>query len=247
MPVYKTAFERYARIAEKINLPETREKYLGNWVRRSEDGGKTWGEAVRTKVSAPHGPIALRDGRLLYVGTTQYENRKGVFIEESVDDGKTWKIIAELPKTDDSWNMSEPHMVELASGKLIAMVRNEPKDRTKCFLLQSESIDGGKTWTPLHSSGIWGYPPHLIQLKNGWVMVVYGYRKEPFSQRACFSKDEGKTWDVENAITLTSAIGPDMGYPSSAQLDDGSIITAFYQAPKVGDPTLLMTTHWKLK
>jgi sialidase-1 len=246
LPVYKTAYERYARFAEKI-IPEVREKYLGNWVRRSEDGGKTWGEAVRTKVSAPHGPISLKDGRLLYVGTSQYEQRKGIFIEESTDDGRSWKVIAELPKTDETWNMSEPHMVELASGKLIAMVRNEPKDRTKCFLLQSESTDGGKTWTPLHSTGIWGYPPHLIQLKNGWVMVVYGYRLEPYSQRACISKNEGKTWDIANPITIANAIGPDMGYPSSVQLDDESILTTFYQAPKAGDPTLLMSTHWKLK
>lgn len=245
LPVYKTAYERYARIAEKINLPETREKYLGNWVRRSEDGGKTWGEAVRTKVSAPHGPIALRDGRLLYVGSAQYEQRRGIFVEESTDDGRSWKVIAELTGGGEPTRMSEPHMVELKSGKLIAMVRNEPKDATQKFLLQSESTDGGKTWTPLRNSGIWGLPPHLIQLKNGWVMVVYGHRREPFSQRACISKDEGKTWG--EPITIASAIGPDMGYPSSVQLDDGSILTAFYQAPQAGDPTLLMTTHWTLK
>jgi BNR/Asp-box repeat. len=245
MPVYKTAYERYARIAEKINLPEIRGQYLGNWVRRSDDGGKTWGEAIRTKVSAPHGPISLRDGRLLYVGSAQYESRRGIFVEESTDDGRTWKIIAELTGAEEPQRMSEPHMVELKSGKLIAMVRYEPKDPAKRCLLQSESTDGGKTWTPLRSSGIWGLPPHLIQLKNGWVLVVYGHRREPFSQRACISKDEGKTW--EDPITIASAIGPDMGYPSSVQLEDESILTAYYQAPKAGDPTLLMTTHWKLK
>ena len=58
---------RYARHSEKIP-PEVRESWLGNWVRRSEDGGKTWQEPVRTVSTAPHGPIQLRDGRLLYVG-----------------------------------------------------------------------------------------------------------------------------------------------------------------------------------
>jgi len=140
--------------------------------------------------------------------------------------------------------MLEP--VELKSGKLLALVRNEPKDRSQCFLLQSESMDGGKSWTPLISTGIWGYPPHMIQLKNGWLLVVYGYRHEPFSQRAYISRDEGKTWDLENQVTLTGTFSPDMGYPSSVQLADDSILTVYYQAEKPGEPTSVMGTHWKL-
>ena len=138
-------------------------------------------------------------------------------------------------------------MVELASGKLLAMIRNEPKDRSKSFLLQSESVDGGKTWSPLRNTGIWGLPPHLLQLKNGWVLVAYGHRRQPLSERACISKDEGKTWDIENQITIASAISVDHGYPSSVQLDDGSILTVFYQAEKTGAPTVVMSTHWRLK
>lgn len=41
---------------------------LGAFTRRSTDGGKTWEDPVRTPCSAPHGPIQLRDGRLLLVG-----------------------------------------------------------------------------------------------------------------------------------------------------------------------------------
>lgn len=247
MPVYKTAYERYARIAEKVTA-DTKERWLANWVRRSKDGGKTWLDPVRTNASCPHGPISLRDGRLLYIGTGSVNNEKMMVLEESKDDGKSWKILATYPKpTNMDTGLSEPHLVELASGKLIAMFRNEPKDRTQSFLLQSESTDGGKTWTPLHSTGIWGLPPHMIQLKNGWVLLVYGYRRPPYSQRACISRDEGKTWDIANEIILTEALGPDMGYPSSVQLDDDSILTVFYQADKAGGPTVVQSTHWKLK
>jgi hypothetical protein len=143
--------------------------------------------------------------------------------------------------------VGEPHVLELASGKLIAFARNEPKDRTQCFLLQSESVDGGRTWSTLHSTGIWGYPPHLLQLKNGWVVVSYGVRREPFGERACISRDEGTTWDVAHEVMLAASPGPDMGYPSSVQLDDGSILTVFYQAEKRGDPTCFMSTHWRLR
>lgn len=247
LPVYRTAYERYARIAEKLT-PETRQQWLGNWVRRSEDDGKTWQDPVRTKASCPHGPIALRDGRLLYIGTGSIDGKSTVLLEESKDDGRSWNVLAvfEKPENMDT-GLSEPHLVELASGKLIAMFRNEPKDRTKSFLLQSESYDGGKTWTPMHNTGIWGLPPHLTQLKNGWVLVVYGHRRPPYSQRACISRDEGRTWDLKNEITLADALGPDMGYPSSVQLDDDSIVTVFYQAEKAGGPTVLQSTRWKLK
>ncbi|MBI5382416.1 MAG: exo-alpha-sialidase [Opitutae bacterium] len=246
---YKTAFERYARHAEKIT-PEERKKWLGNWTRRSEDGGKTWLEPVRTNVTAPHGAIQLRDGRLLYVGNgSDAQGRPALLVEQSTDDGRSWTVLAPVPKPEGlAGNPGEMHMVELTSGKLLVMARNEPKDRTQCFLLQSESLDGGKTWSPLRSSGIWGYPPHLIQLRNGWVLVTYGYRREPYGERACISRDEGKTWDIANEIVLNAAgVGVDLGYPSSTQLADGSILTVYYQAEKTGEPTCLMSTHWRFK
>ncbi|MDD4870389.1 MAG: sialidase family protein [Kiritimatiellae bacterium] len=247
LPYYEAAIQHYARHGEKIP-PEIRNKWLGNWVRRSEDNGQSWGEPVRTVSTAPHGPIQLRDGRLLYIGNGQWQNQTTVTVEQSSDDGRTWSVIATIEKPQGSTTrMCEPHLVELASGKLLAMFRYEPKDRSKCFLMQSESSDGGKTWSLVHSSGIWGYPPHLIQLRNGWVLVVYGYRREPFGERACISRDEGRTWDLENQVMLAGAPGPDLGYPTSAQLEDGSILTVYYQAKKLGEPTNLMSTHWRLK
>lgn len=158
---------------------------------------------------------------------------------------RVWMIPA---SRSSSGVLCEPHVVELASGKLLVMFRHQPKDRpAQWFLMQSESEDGGRTWTKPHNSGIWGFPPHLIQLRNGWVLVVYGHRREPYGERACISRDEGRTWDIKNEIALATAPGPDLGYPSSVQLEDGSILTVYYQATKHGAPTCLMSTHWRLK
>jgi hypothetical protein len=120
-------------------------------------------------------------------------------------------------------------------------------DRSLCYLRQSESYDGGKTWTLAHKTPIWGYPPHLLKLTNGWLLVVYGVRRQPYSERACISRDNGETWDLKNEIILSRAINGDLGYPASVQLDVGSILTIYYQIEKPGEKTCLMSTHWKFK
>jgi sialidase-1 len=245
---YGPAMQLYARHAEKIPQ-ETRDRWLGNWVRRSEDGGKTWLAPVRTVATAPHGPITLRDGRLLYIGNAHGLDHSQLAIEQSPDDGRSWRVIAriEIPQ-GPMGGLGEPHLVELRSGKILALFRHEPPKGTgDKTLLQSESLDGGHTWSPLHGTGIWGLPPHLMQLANGDVLVVYGYRRAPFGERACVSRDEGKTWDVDHVVTLASAPNGDLGYPSSVQLKDGSILTVYYQEAKAGENTCFMSTHWRLK
>ena len=238
----------WKRHSEKLS-DETKEKWLGNWIRRSTDKGKTWGEPIKQLVTAPHGPIELKDGRLLYVGTANINGQKKMAVEESSDDGVSWQILSTINIPDDELiaPYSEPHVVEMPDGKLYAMFRYNPDDKTKAFLRQSESYDGGKTWSETSKTKIWGYPPHLLLLKNGWLLVSYGVRKIPYSERAAISKDGGKTWNIENEIVLSLSDSGDLGYPASVQLDDGSILTIYYQIDKEGEKTSLMQTHWKLK
>jgi len=239
---------RWKRHAEKLG-PETREKWLGRWIRRSEDDGKTWGVPIRSHVTAPHGPIQLSDKKLMYVGMGVKDGKRVVGVEESRDDGLSWSLIATVPIPSDEvvTHYHEPHVVEAEKGKLVALFRYEPNDTSQCFLRQSESADGGKSWSLAHKTPIWGYPPHLIRLRNGWLVVAYGRRIPPFSERVCISRDAGRTWDAENEITLASAPNNDMGYPASAELDDGSILTVYYQIHETGEKTCLMGTHWRLE
>lgn len=245
-PIWRGAYNRYARIGEKIS-DKTKKEWLGNWTKRSVDGGKTWLTPSRTVGTAPHGPVNLKNGHLLYVGTGNYEPNGRIIAEKSTDDGITWKVIGHIPLPPLAKSIAEPHVIELPSGKLLAMIRNESKGFHHGYLLQSESADGGKTWTMAKETGIWGYPPHLTLLKNNILLVTYGRRKAPFSQRACVSYDEGKTWDLKNEIIITDAPNGDMGYPASVQLNDGSIISVYYQSPGNGQPTNILSTHWKLK
>ncbi len=225
--------------ADKIG-PETRKQWLGYWVRRSEDNGKTWGSPCMTNVTAPHGPIPLKDGRLIYVGAGG-----GIAVEESRDDGITWQPIAKIPSPTSIY-AEEPHVVECSDGRLVAMFRNEHPDLAQRFLGQSESEDGGRTWTTIHRTEIWGCPPHLTRLSDGRLLLVYGHRRPPYGQRACLSCDNGRTWDLQHEIALTDAPDGDLGYPASTQLSDGSILTIYYQKDEPDEKPCLMGTHWRL-
>lgn len=238
----------WKKISDQLS-PETREQWLGNWTRRSTDNGQTWEDPVKQNGTAPHGPIELADGRLLYVGTGKVNEKKVNSVEASKDGGKSWEVISTIaiPEIDDIAFYHEPHVAELPDGKLVAQIRYQPDEKSMSYLRQSESFDGGLTWSVAHETPMWGYPPHLIVLDNGWLLSVYGVRRKPYSERACISKDGGETWDIKNELILQHAINSDLGYPASVQLDDGSILTIYYQIDKKGEKTCLMGTKWKLK
>ena len=55
---------------------EERKAELGQWMIRSTDGGITWSQRYSSIVNSPHGPIQLKDGRLLYAGKKTLRRRK---------------------------------------------------------------------------------------------------------------------------------------------------------------------------
>ena len=58
----------------------------------------------------------------------------------------------------------------------------------------------------------------------------------PCGNRVRLSYDGGKTWGKE--IVLCASVTPkdnDMGYPSTIELDDGTLITAYYQPYSMAD------------
>ena len=232
--------------------------HLGSWIRISEDGD-AWGDPIRVPVTAPHGPIKLANGHILYFGKGvvtgdkfHSELRNGAIKSViSKDGGLSWEIIGEVPISGDTEaaNYHEPHVVELSSGKLIGMIRYQHSENIKKYdsftMFQTESNDGGKTWSMAKPTGVSGSPPHLLRHSSGAIICVYGYRKEPYGERAMISYDEGKTWNTDYILRDDAPDG-DLGYPSSVELDDGSIFTLYYQKYSAGEKTSLLWTRWRL-
>ena len=135
-------------------------------------------------------------------------------------------------------------MVEARSGKLVGLFRWGISDLSKKIMWQSESYDGGRTWSETYRTDILGYPAHMLRLEDDRILLVYGLRVTPFGQRARVSDDEGENWSDEMVLCLDT--GPDHGYPASAILPDGSVYTIHYQIENPGEPTCLIGTNWRL-
>ena len=264
VPDYPPSNPRYwwKRHDEKIGA-DVRQAALGNFCVRSRDNGRTWSKPERfTRLhNAPHGPNVLADGSLIHVGYHEspdgYPAPRGysrLGAERSTDGGRTWELlcakIAEKKSqvADDCPILDEPHTVQLPSGRILALIRvNDAWVPRKC-MMQTHSDDGGRTWAPLTETPLLGLPPHLVSLGGDRVLCVYGRRlPDPgCGQFACISDDGGRTWDVAHEISLAPHTDYDLGYPSTAVLPDGTLVTVFYQPMVPKGMPCLMATKWRI-
>lgn len=248
----------FARITDQIAA-----RWVGSWIRTSADGGETWGPAIRAPVTAPHGPIRLRTGTLLYLGKSFLTDPAGRRIDngeilayQSDNDGTTWDRLGTVPLypgTADA-QYHEPHLVELQDGRLLGLIRlqdapSHPRLQDRGLvhfsLMQAESTDGGWTWTYALPLGFHGSPPHLIQHSSGTVICAYGYRLPPFGQRIMLSHDGGQSW-LYDYVLRDDGPDADLGYPASVELDDGSILTVYYQKQSATEKCSLLWSRWRL-
>ena len=168
----------------------------------------------------------------------------------STDEGRTWEVLGDVPLPEGVGYIKchEPHVIELANGDLLGAIRVE----TPFDVYLSRSTDGGKTWSTMEDVGCKGSPPHLLRHSSGAIICVVGYRdyapktNHPgYGQRCMISYDEGKTWDT-NLIIRDDGPGNDLGYPASVELDDGSILTIYYQYLPGQPVASILWSRWKL-
>lgn len=183
-------------------------------ARRSEDGGKTWGEVIT--IAKP----GFQGG-----GTTVDETTGDIlaFVEErhppapinvyrSSDDGKTWKLEKVKINPDSAGNMPSMHMNEHGitlrhgrhQGRLIRPARfyAGKNDRSKWPEHYTNAIysdDGGKTWQtsePFPEKGTG--EATLAELADGRIYynsrVHWDKRPNNTRRRSAWSDDGGQTW-----------------------------------------------------
>ena len=251
-------------ILEYLNSIDTEaaeRDFYGSTYIISEDGGITFGDIKRIPVTAPHGPAAGNDGRFIYVGvklggTLDCENNILCFCEG--EDGE-FQLTGSIENIEaiggNAVEGCEPHALCLPDGKILVHIRVHNRDdgrreHTSIFTLyQSESCDGGKTFTkphPISDDMALGAPAHLLRLKDGRIISVFGFRSEPYGVKAIISCDEGRSWSEPFMLYNNGSIALDIGYPASCELSDGRILTVFYARPEKGAPSEIMQVIWEI-
>ncbi|MGH3441838.1 MAG: sialidase family protein [Nitriliruptorales bacterium] len=205
----------------------------GAYVHISHDRGRTFDATVAVDVApyrgafSPKGAVELSNRDLLLaLGSHDHDPYGASLVVRSSDRGQTWGKPVEAARNEGRV-FSEPALCETRSGKLLLMSREEITG----FVYQSESHDGGETWGEATELPVWGYPSHCLSLQDGRLVVVYGYRKQPFGIRARISADDGSTWGDEIVIRddLSGAHdGWNLGYPSVIEYEPGQLFVAYY-------------------
>lgn len=218
----------------------------GQWILRSTDGGASWSHPIPSLVNSPHGPTTLKSGSLLYAGKELWGGEGRVGFSISHDDGQSWQWLSTLPTRpgDDPAHYHELHAVEADNGTIIVQIRNW-NERNQGETLQSESLDGGLSWSIPHEIGVWGLPSHLLKLSDGRLMMTYGYRREPFGNQARISDNHGLTWS--DPITISDdGTCTDLGYPSTVELDSHHFLTIWYERKRDEKRAILRQAKWSI-
>lgn len=183
-------------------------------VRRSEDGGRTWGEEITIAKPGIHGG-----------GTTVDEGTGDIlaFVEDvhppapltvyrSRDDGKTWHPEKVTVHADRNGNVPSMHMNEhgitLRHGKHIGRLlraarhygkKNSREEWPNHYTTAVYSDDGGKVWhtsEPFPENGTG--EATLAELSDGRIYynsrVHWQERPQNTRRRAAWSFDGGQTW-----------------------------------------------------
>ena len=210
----------------------------------SSDQGESWRRDELDIPMVPHGDIFhFPDGRLgcsMYqIDRTATPRRRRAAMFFSDDGGLTWGNSRSVSNVD----MGETHIVRRQNGDLLAVGRTSCLDRMDGALPHGagevflKSTDQGVTWSdPKLLSPQGQENAHLLELSDGRLVCALTSRIPGlFGVVLRLSDDGGTRWSLP--LTLLSSPArdwrkTDCGYPSSVQLDDGTVVTAYYFGPK---------------
>ena len=189
----------------------------------SRSGGRTWSRAQpvtirRSPWVALYGRIVeLRDRTLLQPAYILDNDELVSVLLQSKNRGKSWSVRSTLARAHN-----ETSVLPLTQRRFLAFMRGS---HSVPWISQVVSRDAGKTWSAPRRIFPEGASPDALRLKNGHLLLCVSDRTANPGVR-CHVSADAKAWSAGKLIKRGT--NADMGYPSSVQLGDGSIFTAYY-------------------
>ena len=220
----------------------------------SSDGGKNFANKRAVLLTAPHGMIPLADGRMLFVGAAFRDDavhrssdlEPGIYRAFLSPEGDWSEPIPFVFSNTNGLDFYEPHGFQLPNGRIVVAVRAQNESGSIFTVWQSISDDGGATFTDPKPLDVDGSPPHLMVHSSGALVLSYGRRKPPFGICARISWDNGLTYG-EEIVLRNDGLDPDIGYPATVELKDGTLMTVYYFRTSYDVPgSDILYTKWRI-
>ena len=208
---------------------------------RSADEGQTWERCLLPDDGVPFGDIlALPDGSLacpFYRRLSDTPKSSEAFLRLSSDRGMTWETGPRIAEGN------ETHVLRCRDGFWLATTRSSCPDRLDDALPHGggqwlyRSEDAGQSWEEAKPISPQGQEnAHLLELHDGTIVCSFTSRIPGlFGVVLRLSSDRGRTWSLPTVLISIPARDwhkTDCGYPSSVEMPDGTVVTAYYFGPK---------------
>lgn len=219
------------------------------WLRASEDGGKSWRRPILLSLGGlpsltGSGSSGVRaDGmQLLGLTVTREDGWTNQPVIYASSDGMNWHFLScVVPVSDNNPPGANrdgafifgairyiyPNLKVLKDGRILCGLRYQMKADSVIWSEVYESRDGGRTWSFLSRISDWGAPGDLVEMQDGRIVCVYGYRMPPYGIRARTSEDGGKSWGTEQVLRDDGGSW-DLGYPRIIEHEPGRILAVYY-------------------
>jgi hypothetical protein len=215
--------------------------FLGGYLLRSVDGGKSWGEVIypphiqpEINYNAYGTPVPsynrgalyeAEDGRILWiVAATDSSKKTSNHLIVSKDKGITWEYVAPVA-VDDEITFNEASVIETPKGDIVGFLRTAGFEDQAVI---ARSTNGGKTFK-WESMGFQGHPLNALRLADKTVLLTYGYRHEPYGIRARILNAECTDFKTAPEFVLRDdGDNRDIGYTWPVQLGDDRVLIIYY-------------------
>jgi sialidase-1 len=217
--------------------------FLGGYYLRSSDNGQSWEGPfypphIKPEInfSALGEPLPAynrgalcesADGRIFWaVAANDRSPRKSsVHLLTSDNKGLDWTYSCPIA-VDDSVTFNETSLFETPAGNIVAFLRTANFGDQACI---ARSTDGGRSFGRWESIGFMGHPLTALKLPDNRVLLVYGYRHQPYGIRARILNAECKDFKTAHEYILRDDGGStDLGYPWPVMIDDNNALVVYY-------------------